>query len=342
MHDLFPDTSVLEQAGLLVHQHFPAVTRPEWGALVSGLANNPGNYAPELVEQLRGLFGTEQYAEKMLLLSFDGTINPEKILPAVLLMGVTEGLRGVLVLALIAASMSTFDSNVNMATGMVMRDVYQKYLRPQASTQELIYVGWATVAILVAFGVALANSVDSINDIWGWITMGLSGGFLVPGLLRLYWWRFNGLGTAVGTLAGMTAAIVQRILWPEMGEMLQLCYALTIGMVAGIVATYCDKPTDPEVLSNFYLKTRPFGVWGHLKRQLPEDEQKKVTLEHRRDLMTVPFALLWQVNMFVAPMLLVIHNFKAFAGSAALWLVGAGGMYFIWYRHLPAGNAYED
>jgi len=341
VRDMFPDMSVLTQAGTLVHEHYPDVTKEGWGGLIANLANNPDSCPQELIAGLKSLLGSEQYVEKLGLLSFHGTVNPEKIMAYVLLMTVGQGMRGILVLALIAASMSTFDSNVNMATGLVVNDFYRKYLRPKAKTKELIHASWATVALLVVGGVLLARNAQSIEDIWGWLIMGLGGAFLVPNLLRLYWWRCNGTGSAVGSLVGMTAAIVQRIIWPEMNEILQLGYSLGAGMIGGIIGTYCDKPTDPEVLKEFYMKTRPFGVWGHLKRQLPEEERRKVTREHITDLAAIPFALTWQVCMFLAPMLAVIRNWTGFAGTMALFLVSGGGLYWFWYRKQPEKDFYE-
>ena len=341
VRDLFPDMSLLTQAGALIHQHYPDVTPQGWGSLMAGLANRPGAHPPELIGGLQTLLGTEQFAQKLGMLSFDGTINPEKILPSVLLMSVGEGMRGILLLALIAASMSTFDSTVNLATGLVVNDVYRKYLRPSAQTRELIHASWATVALLVAGGILFAQNARSIEDIWGWLMMGLGGAFLVPNLLRLYWWRFNGTGTAVGSLVGMSAAIIQRLIWPEMNEFLQLGYSLCAGMAGGIIATFCDKPTDPEVLKTFYMKTRPFGFWGHLKRQLPEEEQRKVTQEHVTDLAAVPLALTWQVTMFLAPMLFVIHNWSGFAVVLTLFLLSGAGLYWFWYRKQPETNYYD-
>ncbi len=360
---LFPDMTVVTQAGDMIHQHFPDCPKEGWSDLIFGLSHHPENYSQELVNGLKSLLGSEQYVEKLGLVSFDGTINPEKILPSVLLMTVGQGLRGLLVLALIAASMSTFDSTVNMTTGMVVNDVYLKYLRPSAKTKELIRMSWLTVVLLVLGGVALAKTAKSIDHIWSWLMLGLSGAFLVPNLLRVYWWRFNGVGSAVGSLVGMTAAVIQRLFWEDIAEFLiarwpetckylyietkinefqMLGYALTAGMVGGIIATYCSKPTDPEVLKKFYMKTRPFGAWGHLKRQLPEAEQKKVTREHFYDLISVPFALLWQVSMFLAPMLFVIHNWEGFAATMAMFVIGGAGLYWFWYRKLPEGNYYDD
>jgi len=341
VRDLFPDMSVLTQAGSLIHEHYPDVAKENWGALIAGLANRPESCAPELIAGLKSLLGAEQYVEKLGMLSFEGTVNPEKIMASVLLMEVGAGMRGILVLALVAASMSTFDSTVNIATGLVVNDFYRKYLRPKAKTKELIRASWVTVALLVVGGVLFSQNAESIEDIWGWIIMGLGGAFLVPNLLRLYWWRCNGTGSAVGSLVGMTAAIVQRLLWPEMNEFLQLGYSLVAGMIGVIIGTYLDKPTDPEVLKAFYMKTRPFGVWGHLKRQLSEEECKKVTREHITDLAAIPFALTWQVTMFLAPMLFVIHNWRGFAGTMALFLVSGGGLYWSWYRKQPETNFYE-
>ena len=45
-----------------------------------------------------------------------------------------------------------------------------------------------------------------INMIFEWIMMVLGTGVLMPNVLRWFWWRFNGVGFAVGTLCGVVAA----------------------------------------------------------------------------------------------------------------------------------------
>jgi hypothetical protein len=67
-----------------------------------------------------------------------------------------------------------------------------------------------------------------------------------------------------------------------------------------------------------------------------------VTREHLTDIGAVPFALVWQVSMFLAPMLFVIHNWKGLSGALALFLIGGGGLYWFWYRRQPEGNHYDD
>jgi Na+/proline symporter len=277
----------------------------------------------------------------MNLLSYEGTVNPEKILSAVLMMSVAEGMRGVLVIALIAAALSTFGSWVNLATGQFVNDFYRRWIRPQAETRELIFASWGTVVGIVACSFLFSLTLESINDIWGWMMMGFGAGFLVPAFLRLYWWRFNGAGSAIGTLIGMAAAIVQRLLWPELNEVWQFIFVLSVGFVSSVTVALLTAPTDPEVLRKMYLETRPFGVWGHLKETLSPEEREKTTREHRQDLVALPFALLWQTTLFLAPMLFIIHNWVGFAYAAAICVGSFAAIYFFWFRHQPKGNFYE-
>ncbi len=342
VNGLLPDLGGMAQAADLIQMHFPEVSKPEWGALISGLSNSPEKYSPELIEGLKNILGSVQWSEKMQLLSFEGTVNPEKILPAVLLMGVAKGMRGIMVIALIAASLSTFGGTVNLATGMIVNDFYKKWIRPKASTRELILASWVSVVLLVASGFIFATTLKNINDIWVWLLMSLGAALLVPMFLRFYWWRFNGSGYAIGTIVGLTGALLQRAIVPDLNELYQFALAMGIGLIGSVGGTLLTQPTDPEVLENFYMKTRPFGVWGHLKRTLPEAEQHKMTQEHKFDLVSVPFALLWQTCLFLAPMLFLVHNWTGFTWSLGLFFIGWAGVHIFWYRKLPATNFYEE
>jgi hypothetical protein len=56
--------------------------------------------------------------------------------------------------------------------------------------------------------------------------------------------------------------------------------------------------------------------------------------ENRRDILTVPFALLWQVTLYLLPMQLVIKSYQAFFWTLPLFLIGLAGMYFFWWKPL--------
>jgi Na+/proline symporter len=341
VHDLFPDKAVMVQSADLIKQHVQGVDKAQWATALSDIVNHPNHYPEALVAGLQQLLGAEVWTNKLMLVGFEGGVDPERILPAVLLFNIPQGLRGLLLIVLLAAGMSTFNAQVNGCTGLITRDIYQKYLHRKASTRELIYVSWATVGILVVLSFVFAYSIKSINDVWSWIIMGLGAGLMIPGLLRLFWWRFNGGGFAMGTFAGLVAAILQRYYYPDLDERLQFLYLGLIGLGASILGTYLSPAENHETVARFYRITRPFGFWGPFRKSLPEADRTAMRTEHRRDILCVPFALVWQVSMFMLPMEAVIRAWDAFIPTLALFLIGLTGMYFLWFRHLPKENYFE-
>ena len=308
--------------------------KPRWGDITARIGNRPDAF-PGLVDDIQATLGKKQWKEKLKMVSFDGTIDPERILPSVLLFDIPMGLRGLLLVALLAASMSTFDSNINMATGFFTRDIYQGYLRPRASNRELINASYGCIVVMVLLGFALGYTTESINDIWEWIIMSLTAGLAVPGVLRFYWWRFNAWGVIGSTVVGLVATVIQRIGWPAMDGRVQFAVMTLLSLAGAVVATYLTPPTDERVLEHFYKTTRPFGWWGRFKDLLPPEKRRAVTREHVCDLCAVPFALLWQITLFLLPMLAIIRNWPAFRVTAVIFVVSLIGMYFLWYRNLP-------
>lgn len=332
VRDLFPDQTVLAQSAELIRQHIGSVDKSRWADTLAGIMNNPGRY-PELVEGLKGLLGVD-WATKLHLLSYEGTVNPERILPAVVLFDIPMGFRGMILVALIAASMSTFDSTVNRAAGFFTRDLYQRYLRPGAKNRELITASWIFIAVIVFLGFLLGYTTESINDIWGWINMSLGVGMLIPTMLRFLWWRFNGGGFAAGMTAGLVFSVIQRLVAPELDERAQFLLCSTVSLTATILGTYLTKPTDPQVLENFYRKTRPFGLWTPLKMTLPDDLRRETEREHKNDIIALPFALLFQITLFMLPMLFIIKSYGTFTATFTVFAICGAGMYYFWYRNL--------
>ena len=312
-----------------------------WFNLVSQIASAPQDFPPALIQGLQQLLG-EQWTTKLSLLSFQGTVNPEQILPCVIGHDLPTGLRGVVFISIIAAAVTTFSSTVNGAAGYFVRDIYQNHLRPKAQNRELILVSYATSLMLVLLGYLMAYSTRSINDIWGWLMMGLGAGLAMPMLLRLYWWRFNGQGFAVGTFVGMAGAIVQRIVWPQMVEWQQFVILTILSLVGSLAGCLLFKPVDRGALEHFYRITRPFGLWGPLRSCLSGQQQKVMRREHLQDILALPFALLWQVTLFLLPMLCVIRATDAIPLTLTLFLVSLVSLYFLWYRNLPAKESASD
>lgn len=336
--DLFPDHSTLNSAAELIKSHVGNVPAYRWEEITANIINNPGAYSPDLINGLKNIFG-EDFATRLMLLNSNGTINPERILPAVLLNDIPMGFRGLIIVALLAAAMSTFNAIINMTTGFLTKDIWQAFIRPKASNKELIFISYVFGLLLVLIGFAMAYTTKSINDIWGWVMGGLAAGTAWPLVLRFYWHRFNAGGYAIGTIVGLVGAIIQRLVLKNMLEWNQFAYVLVLGLLGSIIGTYITKPTDPKVLSNFYRITRPFGFWGQLKYAFGPEFRAAAKREHFYDILSIPFAFGWFISILFLPMQLMLRQWNAAAITSAVLVVSLIGLYFFWYRQLPPAES---
>ena len=338
---LFPDQSVLTQVADLIKAHIQNVPKERWADTLADIQNFPDRFSPELVSGIRSLLH-DNWQPKLHLVSYEGTVNAERIVPAVILLSLPIGVRGFMLIAFIAAALSSFNASVNMTTAYFTRDIYQRHIRPRAKNRELIASSYFFTVILVLAGFELAYRIQSINQIWGWIMMGLGGGLAVPSLLKFYWWRFNGGGFAIGTTVGIAAAIAQSFLWPGLPEWQQFVLVSTVSLVATILGTYLTEPTDENVLRHFYETTRPFGLWKPCRDKLNPATRESMIREHRNDLLAIPFVLVWQVTLFLLPMQLMIRSYAEFQFTVSVFFVSLLGLYWFWYRRLAPPNPGEQ
>lgn len=338
VQSFFPQPEEIAQAVALIKTHI-AVDPATWREALSQIKLHPEQHA-SLVTALQGVLGAD-WASRLELLGYEGTVNAERIVPAVIIHVIPAGVRGLILVALMAASLSTFNVTVNKAAAMWTNDLYRRFLRPQAKNRELLLSTYLFCALLIGFSFAVAYVVPDINSIWGWITMGLASGMGMPLLLRFYWWRFNGAGFAAGMFGGLIAALavmVYNTVYPQeaLSEVIQFIILTLISLVLAVVGTYLGQPTPGPVLENFYRKTRPFGFWGDYPNRLTPDVRAASRREHRNDLTALPIGFVWMVTMYLAPMQLMIGQYSAAALSIVLFVLSCVGLYVFWYRNLPA------
>ncbi len=260
--------------------------------------------------------------------------DPETVLPVVINQLVPVGVKGLLVAGLMAAAMSTFDSTVNAGAAYWVKDIYQTYINPRASEKQLLLHGrWSSI-IIVLLGLLFTLAIRNINEIWGWITSSLGAGLLIPTLARWYWWRMNGYGFAAGTVAGMTAAVLQRIFLPHIPEYSAFIIATTSSLVGMVVGTYAFPQTNEKVLFEFYRKTRPFGLWKPIRQRLSETILKQIDEENNRDILSTFFAVPWQIVLFLTGMAFIFKSWHQFFWLLIVLVILSTGLYFNWFRHL--------
>jgi SSS family solute:Na+ symporter len=335
---LFPDQSAVAETSGLIRAAHPEVSEAFWHDLTNRIASAPAGTSPELVSQIQSKLGPD-WRDKLGLVGFKGTINPERILPAVILHQLPTGIKGLLLVAMLAAMMSTLNGMVNTAGGMVVRDIYQKFLRQHARHRELMMASYAATLTIISVGFTIGVATSSINNLWSWIIMSLGAGMLGPMVLRLYWWRTNACGFAWGMMLGSAGSVLQRVFFQDLHEWWQLGVMVGLSFGGTIIGSLCSRPAAPETLREFFGKTRPFGFWGPVSSLWSKPELGQMRSEHFRDIVTVPFAMLLQVSLFLVLMQIVIKDYASLVWTVPTAAVSALGVFWFWWRHLPSATA---
>ncbi len=260
--------------------------------------------------------------------------DPELVLPAVV-NTLPIGVKGFLVAGLMAAGMSTFDSTVNAGAAYWVKDIYQLYINPKASHKQLMRHSYMASIIIVIFGLGLMLIFKNINSVWGWITMSIGSGMLIPMLLRWYWSRMNGWGFAIGMVSGMIAAIIFKAIAPEgTTEYAMFAVASSSSLFGTIFGTLFTTPTDEKTLTKFYNITRPFGTWNRFKNKLAKDDIIAIDSENKRDIFSTFIAVPWQIVFFLFMMSIMFKNWTSVTILGILLAILTTTLYFSWYKHL--------
>ena len=177
---------------------------------------------------------------------------------------------GLVVVSLVAAFMSTVSTSVNWGASYLTHDLYQRFLRPNASQRELLLVGQLTSVLLLVLGVFTALISDSIGTVFRLvIAIGTGPGVVL--VLRWFWWRINAAAELAamlcGFVVGLVTSVVPLLQIADYGDRLMVTTSLTA--VVWITAMLLTPPESPAVLERFVLKVRPPGPgWSRWRQAL--------------------------------------------------------------------------
>ncbi len=139
-------------------------------------------------------------------------------------------IAGILLSAILAAVMSTLSCQLLVCSSALTEDFYRGFLRKNASSRELVWVGRTSVLLIALVAIAIASNPESrvLGLVaYAWAGFGASFGPVI--LLSLYWKRIN----RNGALAGMVVGATTVILWKQTGSAL---YEIVPGFIASMIA----------------------------------------------------------------------------------------------------------
>ncbi len=162
----------------------------------------------------------------------DGLADPETVFLALAQDLLPAWLAGVVVAGVLAAVMSTVDSQLLVASTALVEDVLRP-LRPGLADRQRLLASRGTVAVIaVAAGLLGMDPGSGVLDLvaYAWAGLGASFG---PAVLACLFWRRT---TELGLVAGMAAGAATAVLWHELDGGLFDLYEMVPAFLAGCMA----------------------------------------------------------------------------------------------------------
>jgi Na+/proline symporter len=193
------------------------------------------------------------------------------------------GLRGLLLVAFLAAYMSTISTQLNWGASYLVNDFYKRFIKPKASDKNLVSASRLTSVLLMIISLIATTYITSIKSVWEFVMEAGAGLGLVL-ILRWYWWRINAWSEIAATVTPFIVygGIQVSKLWVKAS--CTLCdtpdkfdailkehhnlffpnsFFITVAITTAVwlIVTLITQPESKATLQNFYNRTQPGGFW---------------------------------------------------------------------------------
>lgn len=173
-------------------------------------------------------------------------------------------ISGILLSAILAAAMSTADSQLLVASSAVTSDIYKpmvvkkaeregKQLNKSKLDKQIVWIGRSVVILIAIAAFIIANIpggggiMDLVENAWA----GFGAAFGPVILLSLYWKRITYKGALAGIIGGALTVVIWIIFLSETTGIYELFPGFIVGMLATLIVSLLDKQPSKDVEALF-------------------------------------------------------------------------------------------
>ncbi|MDD4465682.1 MAG: sodium/proline symporter PutP [Dehalococcoidales bacterium] len=164
-------------------------------------------------------------------------------------------LAGIFMTGILAATMSSSDSYLLIASSAFAKNIYQGIMKKDATDKQVMLISRIALLTISIIGVIIAldeNSVIFTVVSFAWAGFGATFGPIM--LFSLFWKRTTREGAIAGMLTGGGVVLIWKLLLKPMGGFFgiyELLPAFVLSCAAIVVVSLLSRPPDEEVLKDF-------------------------------------------------------------------------------------------
>lgn len=161
-------------------------------------------------------------------------------------------IAGICLAAILAAIMSTADSQLLVSAAAFTSDFYKALFRRSASERELVRTGRIAVILIAAMALVLAwNPERKVLDLVAYAWAGFGAAFGPALILSLFWRRMNRHGALAGILVGGLTVVVWKPLSGGLFDLYEIVPGFVLSLLGIVAVSLLTRAPGPAVLQDF-------------------------------------------------------------------------------------------
>lgn len=162
-------------------------------------------------------------------------------------------LSGILISAIVAASMSTADSQLLASSSSFASDIYKAQIRKNASDKEMLWVGRIVVVfvLVVALVIALLPGTGGIMGLVesAWAIFGSAFGPVI--ILSLYFRKLNYTGAIASIVTGFVVSILWMVFLTDITGIYEIVPGFILSLIVAVLVSLFTRHPSKEVTDLF-------------------------------------------------------------------------------------------
>lgn len=166
----------------------------------------------------------------------------------------TPLIAGIMLSAVLAAIMSTADSQLLVSSSAFVEDIYNVINKNKASEKTQVWMGRIVVLIVAAIAYIIAlNPESSVLDLVSYAWAGLGGTFGPAVLFSLYYRKSSYKGTFAGILLGGITVIVWKNMSGGIFDLYEIVPSFMVSSLTIYLVSKFDKANNNEALFDEFM-----------------------------------------------------------------------------------------
>jgi len=159
---------------------------------------------------------------------------------------------GILLAAILAAIMSTADSQLLVSSSALAEDFYKQLFNKEATQKQIVNVGRFAVVIISLVALTLAlNPESSVLSLVSYAWAGFGAAFGPAILLSLFWRNMNRNGALAGIIVGGVTVVVWKQLSGGMFDLYEIVPGFIFATISIIVVSLATGAPEDSVTESF-------------------------------------------------------------------------------------------